>query len=318
MKITVLDGFAANPGDISWKELEALGECHIYDRTRPEEVLERCKDADVILTNKVVINKQTIEALPHLKYIGVLATGYNVIDIEAAKEHQIVVSNIPAYSTHSVAQMVFAHILNITEQVGHHAEEVRKGRWAKNADFCFWDTSQTELAGKKLGIVGLGHIGNAVARIAIAFEMKVFAATSKVPLQLIPEIKKMELDELFKECDVISLHVPLADDTYHLVDARRLSLMKPSAILINTGRGPLIDEQALADALNQKTLYAAGLDVLSIEPPKADNPLLTARNCFITPHIAWATLEARQRLNDTMISNLKAFIDNNPVNVVNK
>ena len=318
MKITVLDGFAANPGDISWKELEALGECHIYDRTRPEEVLERCKDADVILTNKVVINKQTIEALPHLKYIGVLATGYNVIDIEAAKEHQIVVSNIPAYSTHSVAQMVFAHILNITEQVGHHAEEVRKGRWAKNADFCFWDTPQTELAGKKLGIVGLGHIGNAVARIAIAFEMKVFAATSKVPLQLIPEIKKMELDELFKECDVISLHVPLADDTYHLVDARRLSLMKPSAILINTGRGPLIDEQALADALNHKTLYAAGLDVLSIEPPKADNPLLTARNCFITPHIAWATLEARQRLNDTMISNLKAFIDNNPVNVVNK
>lgn len=318
MKIVVLDGYAANPGDISWEELKALSECSIYDRTEPEKVVERCKDADAVLTNKVTINKQTIEALPNLKYIGVLATGYNIIDTEAAKEHGIVVSNIPAYSTNSVAELVFAHIQNIAKQIGHHAEEVQKGRWSNNADFCFWDTPLIELYGKKIGIVGLGNIGNAVARIAIAYEMKVFATTSKVPLQLIPEIKKIEIDDLFRTCDIITLHVPLADKTYHIVDARRLSLMKPTAMLINTGRGQLIDEQALADALNSGKIYAAGLDVLSCEPPKANNPLLTARNCFITPHYAWATLEARQRLNDIMIANLKAFIEGSPVNVVNK
>jgi glycerate dehydrogenase len=318
MKITVLDGYAANPGDLSWDELHALGECHIYDRTLPNEVVERCKDADAVLTNKVVLDRNIIEALPNLKYIGVLATGFNVIDLAAATEHQIVVTNIPAYSTNSVAQMVFAHILNIYEQVQHHSDEVRKGRWSNNADFCFWDSPLIELKGKKIGIIGLGHIGQAVARIAIAFDMPVFAATSKVFLQLIPEIKKMEMDELFKECDIITLHCPLAEDTYHLVDARRLSLMKPSAILINTSRGPLIDEQALADALNNKQIYAAGVDVLSIEPPKADNPLLTARNCFITPHIAWATVEARQRLNAVMVQNLQAFVEGKPINVVNK
>jgi glycerate dehydrogenase len=316
MKIVVLDGFAANPGDLPWDELKALGECTIYDRTTPDEVLQRCKDAEVVMTNKVVINRQTIEALPALRYIGVLATGYNVIDIDAAHEHGITITNIPSYSTHSVAQMVFAHILNIVQQVQHHSDEVRKGRWANNADFCFWDTPLTELQGKKIGIVGLGNIGNAVARLAIAFGMEVFAWTSKTNLQLIHEINKMELDELFTKCDVITLHTPLADDTYHLVNAQRLSLMKPTAILINTSRGPIIDEQALADALNSKKIYAAGLDVLSTEPPKADNPLLTARNCFITPHIAWATVEARQRLNDIMINNLKAFIAGKPVNAI--
>lgn len=316
MKIVVLDGFAANPGDLPWDELKALGECTIYDRTTPDEVLQRCKDAEVVMTNKVVISRQAIEALPALRYIGVLATGYNVIDIDAAHEHGITITNIPSYSTHSVAQMVFAHILNIVQQVQHHSDEVRKGRWANNADFCFWDTPLTELQGKKIGIVGLGNIGNAVARLAIAFGMEVFAWTSKTNLQLIHEINKMELDELFTKCDVITLHTPLADDTYHLVNAQRLSLMKPTAILINTSRGPIIDEQALADALNSKKIYAAGLDVLSTEPPKADNPLLTARNCFITPHIAWATVEARQRLNDIMINNLKAFIAGKPVNAI--
>jgi glycerate dehydrogenase len=301
---------------LPWDELKALGECTIYDRTTPDEVLQRCKDAEVVMTNKVVINRQTIEALPALRYIGVLATGYNVIDIDAAHEHGITITNIPSYSTHSVAQMVFAHILNIVQQVQHHSDEVRKGRWANNADFCFWDTPLTELQGKKIGIVGLGNIGNAVARLAIAFGMEVFAWTSKTNLQLIHEINKMELDELFTKCDVITLHTPLADDTYHLVNAQRLSLMKPTAILINTSRGPIIDEQALADALNSKKIYAAGLDVLSTEPPKADNPLLTARNCFITPHIAWATVEARQRLNDIMINNLKAFIAGKPVNAI--
>jgi glycerate dehydrogenase len=301
---------------LPWDELKALGECTIYDRTTPDEVLQRCKDAEVVMTNKVVISRQAIEALPALRYIGVLATGYNVIDIDAAHEHGITVTNIPSYSTHSVAQMVFAHILNIVQQVQHHSDEVRKGRWANNADFCFWDTPLTELQGKKIGIVGLGNIGNAVARLAIAFGMEVFAWTSKTNLQLIHEINKMELDELFTKCDVITLHTPLADDTYHLVNAQRLSLMKPTAILINTSRGPIIDEQALADALNSKKIYAAGLDVLSTEPPKADNPLLTARNCFITPHIAWATVEARQRLNDIMINNLKAFIAGKPVNAI--
>jgi glycerate dehydrogenase len=316
MKITILDGYTVNPGDLTWKELETLGECTIYDRTRPEEVIARCKGADAVLTNKVIIDRKTIEALPDLKYIGVLATGYNVIDITAAIEHNIIVTNIPAYSTNSVAQMVFAHILNITQQVRYHSDEVRKGRWTNNSDFCFWDTPQIELHNKKIGILGLGNIGKSVARIAIAFSMQVFASTSKVNLQLIPEIKKMELDEIFSECDIITLHCPLAEDTYHLVNAHRLSLMKPTSILINTSRGPLIDEQALADALNKKQIFAAGLDVLSTEPPKADNPLLNARNCFITPHIAWATIESRQRLNETMVSNLKAFIEGKPVNVI--
>ena len=225
-------------------------------------------------------------------------------------------TNIPAYSTDSVAQMVFAHILNITTQVGHHTDEVHKGRWTSNKDFCFWDTPLMELRDKKIGLVGLGHIGYTTARIAIGFGMQVYAVTSKSHFQLPPEIKKMEMDELFAECDIISLHCPLTPDNYGLVDARRLALMKPSAILINTGRGPLIHEQALADALNNGQIYAAGLDVLSTEPPKADNPLLKAKNCFITPHIAWATLESRQRLMEIAVHNLQAYISGTPENVI--
>ena len=252
------------------------------------------------------------------KYIGVLATGYNVVDTAAAKERGIIVTNIPAYSTASVAQMVFAHILNISQQVQRHSEEVHKGRWTNNKDFCFWDTPLIELLGKKIGLIGLGQTGYNTARIAIGFGMKVWAYTSKSRLQLPPEIKKMELDQIFHECDIVSLHCPLTEQTRELVNARRLALMKPTAILINTGRGPLVNEQDLADALNNNQIYAAGVDVLSTEPPRADNPLLTAKNCYITPHIAWASAAARERLMQIMLDNIKAFLDEKPINSVIK
>ena len=238
-----------------------------------------------------------------------MATGYNVVDTAAAKEHGIIVTNIPAYSTASVAQMVFAHILNISQQVQRHSEEVHKGRWTNSKDFCFWDTPLMELRDKKIGLVGLGNTGYTTARVAIGF---------KSHFQLPPEIKKMDLDQLFSECDIVSLHCPLTPETHELVNARRLAMMKPNAILINTGRGPLINEQDLADALNSGKIYAAGVDVLSTEPPRADNPLLTAKNCYITPHIAWATTEARERLMNMAISNLQAYIAGTPENVVNK
>ncbi|WP_321480000.1 D-2-hydroxyacid dehydrogenase [uncultured Bacteroides sp.] len=318
MKIVILDGYGLNPGDLLWDELKTLGECIIYDRTPSDKILKHAKDADVIMTNKTVITSQIISQLPQLKYIGVLATGYNVVDISAAKEKGIIVTNIPSYSTPSVAQMVFGHILNITQQVQHHSEEVRKGRWSQSHDFCFWDTPLIELQGKKIGLIGLGHTGYATARIALGFCMQVFTYTSKSTLQLPPEIKKMELDELFSECDIISLHCPLNEETENLVNARRLSLMKSNAILINTGRGQLINEQDLADALNSKKIFAAGVDVLSSEPPLPTNPLLTAKNCYITPHIAWATKAARQRLMDIMLDNLKAFIAGKPINNVAK
>lgn len=316
MKIVVLDGYGLNPSDLSWEEMQALGELTVYDRTAPAELAERAAGAEVLITNKTVITAGDMAALPALKYIGVLATGYNVVDVAAAKERGIVVTNIPAYSTASVAQMVFAHLLNITQRVGHYAYANRHGRWANNPDFCFWDTELTELSGKKIGIVGLGNTGQATARIASAFGMQVCAYTSK-PQAALPEgIKKMELDELFSQCDVVSLHCPLTPETKELVNARRLAMMKPTAILINTGRGPLVNEQDLADALNRGTIAAAGVDVLSTEPPRYDNPLLTARNCFITPHIAWATREARIRLMDIAVGNLKAYIGGQIINNV--
>ena len=318
MHIVILDGYAANPGDLSWEKMRQLGNCVIYDRTSPAEVLERSRGAEILLTNKTVLNADTINALPNLRYIGVLATGFNIVDTEAAKAREVIVTNIPAYSTDSVAQMVFAHLLNICQQVQHHSEEVRKGRWSNNPDFCFWDTPLIELRGKKMGIVGLGHTGSRTARIAIAFGMEVYAYTSKSSFQLPHEIKKMELDELFSECDVISLHCPLTPDTREIVNASRLSLMKSTAILINTGRGPLVNEQDLADALNEGRIYAAGLDVLNQEPPHADNPLLTARNCYITPHIAWASTAARERLMQIAVENVKAYIEGKTMNVVNK
>ena len=317
MNIVVLDGYAANPGDLCWDELQALGECTIYDRTAPAEVLERAAGAEILLTNKTVLTAEHMAALPELKYIGVLATGYNIVDTTAAKERGIIVTNIPAYSTDSVAQMVFAHILNITQQVQHHSEEVHRGRWTASKDFCFWDTPLIELREKKLGIVGLGHTGFTTARIAIGFGMKVCAYTSKTNFQLPPEIRKMELDELFRECDIISLHCPLTDSTREMVNAERLRLMKPTAILINTGRGPLVDEEAVAEALRNNILAAYGADVTSTEPPSADHPLLSAPNAYLTPHIAWATREARLRLMDICERNIRAFLEGKPQNVVN-
>lgn len=309
MKIVVLDGYGLNPGDLSWEGMQALGELTVYDRTAPDELLQRAAGAEALITNKTVITAQGMAALPALKYIGVLATGYNIIDVKAAKERGIIVANIPAYSTESVAQMVFAHILNITQRVGHYAYANRHGRWANNPDFCYWDTNLVELAGKKIGIIGLGNTGKATARIAAAFGMQVSAYTSKPQSELPAGMQKMELEEIFRECDVVSLHCPLTSDTQGLVNAARLSAMKPSAILINTGRGPLVNEQDLADALNKGVIAAAGLDVLSSEPPRYTNPLLTARNCFITPHIAWATKEARVRLMDIAVENLKGYME---------
>ena len=318
MKIVVLDGYGLNPGDLSWKGMEALGELTVYDRTSPSELMERSEGAEALITNKTLITAENMEALPDLKYIGVLATGYNVVDIEAAKARGIVVTNIPAYSTSSVAQMVFAHILNITQRVGHYAEENSKGRWTNNADFCYWDTDLVELDGKKMGIVGFGNIGQATARIAQAFGMEVLLYTSKEQSALPQGMRKVALDELFAESDVISLHCPLTPDTKEMVNAERLKLMKPGAILVNTGRGPLVNEQDLADALNEGRIAAAGLDVLSIEPANADNPLLGAKNCFITPQIAWATKEARTRLMQIAVQNLKSYQEGYIINNVAK
>lgn len=317
MKIVILDGYTANPGDLDWGDLTQLGECTLYERTKRSEVVERAKEAEAILTNKTAIGSEEMDQLPQLKYIGVMATGYNIIDIDAAKKRGIVVTNIPEYSTNSVAQMVFAHLLNIAQQVQKHSDAVRKGKWSSSSDFCFWESPLVELHGKKIGIVGLGSIGKAVATIAKAFGMKVAAYSSKSQSEL-GEIEKMELDSLFASCDIVSLHCPLTKETRNMVDKSRLRLMKKHAILINTGRGPLINEQDLANALNQGEIYAAGLDVLSKEPPKEDNPLLTAKNCFITPHIAWASYEARERLMSILAQNLAAFKEGHPINNVAK
>ena len=318
MKIVVLDGYGLNPGDLSWESMQTLGELEVFDRTSPAELHQRASDAEALITNKTIISAEDMKALPQLKYIGVLATGYNGVDIDAAKALGIVVTNIPAYSTRSVAQMVFAHLLNITQRVGHYADENNKGRWTNNADFCYWDTPLVELDGKKIGIIGYGNIGQAVAAIATALGMKVYVYSSK-PQFLLPQgVQRMSIDEIFHECDVVSLHCPLTDETKGMVNSTRLNSMKSSAILINTGRGPLVNEQDLADALNNGVIAAAGLDVLSTEPPQKDNPLLTAKNCFITPHIAWATKEARIRLMNIAVNNLKSYIGGSIINNVAK
>ena len=316
MKIVILDGYSANPGDLSWKPLEEIGELTVYDRTKPEEIIERAKDAEIVLTNKVLIKRPEIEQLPKLKYIGVLATGYNVVDVEAAHEHGIIVTNVPAYSTESVAQMVFAHLLTVTNRTEHYAIQNRKGKWTASPDFCYWDTPLTELAGKTFGIVGLGNIGQRVAAIANAFGMKVVAYTSKAADKLPSYISKRTMEELLAESDVLSLHCPLTPDTKHLINRQTLELMKPSAILINTGRGPLVNDQDITDALKANRLRAFCADVLTEEPPKVENPLLSCENAFITPHIAWASNEARTRLIDVAISNVRAFIERTPQNVV--
>ena len=316
MKIVILDGFTANPGDLSWKGLEELGTLTVYDRTKPEETIARAAEADIVLTNKVIINREVMAQLPQLKYIGVLATGYNVVDIEAAHERGIIVTNVPAYSTESVAQMVFAHLLTVTNRTEHYALQNRQGRWTKNPDFCYWDFPHLELAGKTFGIVGLGNIGRRVAEIALAFGMQVKALTSKSANVLPTGVEKANLEELLATSDIISLHCPLTDTTRHLINRDTLSVMRPSAILINTGRGPLVDDQAVASALAEGKLAAFCADVLTEEPPKADNPLLNQPNAFITPHIAWATEEARSRLLQVAISNVQAFLNAKPQNVV--
>ena len=318
MRIVVLDGFTLNPGDLSWAAIEKLGETVVYERTRPEEVADRLEGAEIALTNKVVLDAVMLRRLsPTLRYIGVLATGYNVVDVEAARELGICVTNIPAYSTASVAQMVFSHLLNLTNHVAYYTQQaVDEGKWAASQDFCFCDRPLTELAGRTMGLVGLGRIGSAVANIAQAFGMKVVAYTSKRQEELPGYIKKAGMDEIFMQSDVVSLHCPLTEDTRYLVDEKRLRMMKKNAILINTGRGPLIDEAAVANALRQGKLGAYAADVLSVEPAQADNPLLSAPRVQLTPHIAWATREARERLMQICALNIAHFIEGNPQNTV--
>ena len=317
MKIVILDGYTVSQDDLSWSVLDEFAEVEVYDRTSAEDVVKRCKDAEMVLTNKVVLDSFTLNQLPRLMYIGVLATGYNVVDLEAAEKQSIVVTNIPAYSTKSVAQMVFSHLLNIVSMVGKYAESNRDGEWTRSEDFCYLRHNLFELSGKRFGIVGLGNIGMEVAKIANAFDMEVLAYTSKTD-DLPYGIRRVSLDELFTSSDVISLHCPLNDETHHMVDAKRLKSMKPSAILINIGRGPLVKDDELAEALNANVIAAYGADVMTVEPPDADNQLLKAKNCYLTPHIAWATREARQRLMRICRDNIKAFLDGKPVNVVGR
>ena len=316
MKIVELDGYAANPGDISWDGLKELGELTIYPRTAPEEVVERAKEADAILINKVNITEAVLEQLPKLKYIGVLATGYNVVDVEAAHKRGVVVTNIPSYSTESVVQMTFAHIFNITNQVAHYGDASRQGRWSANPDFCYWDTPLMELSGKTLGIVGLGHIGQRVAAIAHQFGMDVFAVTSKDAMSLPKGIQKTTLDGLLGVADIISLHCPLTKDNYHLIDAEKISRMREGAILINTARGALVDEQAIADALESGHLAGYGADVMEQEPPRKRCPLFSQPHASVWPHIAWATQEARERLMRICVDNVRAFKEGKPINEV--
>ena len=316
MNIVVLDGYTLNPGDLSWDELKALGPCEIFDRTSPGEVAVRAANAEIAITNKAVLHRAQIEALPKLKCIGVTATGYNVVDIEAAKERGIVVTNVPTYGTRSVAQHTFALLLELTQHAGHHAQTVRDGRWVSSPDWCYWDKPLIELDGLTMGIVGYGRIGQATARLAEAFGMKVITSPSSSGKRREPNVAIVDLDFLFSQSDVVSLHCPLTPETKHLVNAQRLALMKPTAFLLNTSRGPLIDEAALAEALNAGRIAAAALDVLSAEPPAADNPLLTAKNCLITPHNAWAMRAARARLMKTTVENVRAFLAGKPQNVV--
>ena len=317
MRIVVLDGYTLNPGDLGWDDLSALGFSEVYDRTKPEDILARAGDAEIVLTNKTVLHRAVLEQLPKLKYVGVLATGYNVVDVDAARERKIAVTNVPTYGARSVAQMVFAHLLNLTQRVDHHAHAVREGRWSASIDFCFWDYPLVELNSLVMGIVGFGRTGRATAKIAQAFGMKLLVHDTVEPTDLPNGSEAAELRQLFRHGDVVSLHCPLTPETENLVNAERLALMKKSAFLINTSRGPVVDEAALADALNAERIAGAGLDVLCQEPPTADDPLLRAKNCYITPHVAWATRSARARLLDTAVENVKAFLDGKPQNVAN-
>lgn len=317
MNIVDLDAHALNPGDLSWAEIESLGSLIVYPRSTPEEVVERAKGADALLVNKIQLSREVIEQLPRLKYIGELATGYNNIDLEAAREHGITVTNIPAYSTESVAQHVFALLLAVTNRVEHYAQEVREGQWSRCPDFCYWDTPLMELSGKTMGIVGYGHIGQRVAEISHAFGMHVAAVTSK-PIGALPDyVQKMTLEGMLATSDVISLHCPLSADNHHLINRETLQHMRPGTILINTARGPLVDEAEVTLAVNEGRLAAYCADVLEEEPPVRGSLLFHEPNAYVTPHMAWAALAARERLMKIAAQNLRAFIEGNPVNVVN-
>ncbi len=317
MKAVILDGYTTNPGDLSWDGLKPVCELTVYDKTLPQETVERAKEADAVFTNKVVFSKEIIAQLPKLKYIGVLATGYNVVDIQAAAEAGICVTNIPSYSTDSVAQLVFAFILQFYWHVKEHSDEVFDGKWTTSQHFCYHSFPIHELSSKVLGIIGFGNIGQAVAKIALAMNMKVmYFNRSEKKIKGLEKAEQTDLDRIFKEADIISLNCPLNDGTKHIINADSLKKMKKSAYIINTGRGPLIDEQAAAQALNAGVIAGMACDVLSVEPPSADNPLFKAKNCIITPHIAWQTIEARERLIGIAVDNFKAFIAGKPVNKI--
>ena len=315
-QVVILDAYATNPGDLSWAPIEALADCTIHDRTAPSDVLARTGNADAVMLNKAVLDAHTIAQAPHLKYVGILATGWNTVDLAAAKKSGLVVSNVPGYSTDSVAQHAFALLLELTNQVAFHSADARSGGWSQNADYCYRLTPQIELAGLTLGLVGFGQIGQAVARIGQALGMRVIAHRRDHAQPPPAGVEYVSLDRLFSESDVVSLHCPLSAATAGLVDARRLAQMKASAFLINTSRGPLVVERDLAAALRENRIAGAAVDVLSTEPPAPDNPLLSAPRCFVTPHIAWATDAARKRLIDIAAENLRAFLNGKPVHQV--
>jgi glycerate dehydrogenase len=317
-KIVILDGYTENPGDLSWSGFEVLGELTVYDRTAPDQVVSRIGDANIVYTNKTPITRETLETCPKIEFIGVLATGYNVVDYEFAKAKNIPVANIPTYGTAAVAQFAFALILEVCHHVGHHSQEVSRGKWTANPDWCFWDYPLIELAGKTIGIVGFGRIGQAVARIAKALDMDVLAFDEYLNETGKKLARYVGLDELYEKSDVISLHVPLFPSTNGMINAASIAKMKESVIIVNTSRGPLVNEADLQTALNTGRIAAYAADVVSCEPIRADNPLLSAKNCIITPHIAWASKESRGRLMDIAVNNLANFFDGTPINIVNR
>lgn len=312
MKIVILDGYTLNPGDLSWEGFEKLGKVHHYDRTPPDQVLERSLGAEAVLTNKTPLPASIIESLPSLQYIGVLATGYNIVDVKSAQGKGITVTNVPGYGTHSVAQFVFALLLELCHRVGLHNTSVQEGEWARSPDWCYWKSPQTELAGKVMGVIGMGRIGNQVAQLAKAFGMKVLFTGGTAP----GEFRRVELETLLRESDVVSIHCPLTPETKGLINHGRLSLMKSSAFLINTSRGPIVAEADLAKALNDRVIAGAALDVLATEPPPQDHVLRGIPNCILTPHMAWGTREARSRLMSTAVKNLQAFLRGEESNVI--
>jgi glycerate dehydrogenase len=317
MKIVVLDGFTMNPGDISWQPLEALGDLRVYDRTPPDRTVERIGDAQVVLTNKTRLSAEVINAAPQIKYVGVLATGYDVVDVAAAKQRGVPVCNVPGYATDAVAEMVFALLLEMCRHIGAHSDAVKNGEWTASPDFCFWKHPMSEVSGKTLGIVGLGRTGQRTAQIAQAFGMRVLAVSQSRPLAESDTLRYVTTDTLLAESDVISLHCPLTEHTRHMIGSDALARMKSGVMLINTARGGLIDERALAEALESGKVASAACDVVSAEPIREDNPLLTAKNIIITPHIAWASRPSRERLMAQTVNNVKAFLAGQPVNVVN-